>query len=120
MPACGKRETAGKLTEYCPLTAVNFGQYDYSGIVLNRSPMIRRRIPEKGTHAYKARGNLMCQISSAAPLISVCRRSLAEALAACQSFPMITQQSADAVLARHVATTAPWHSRDASDHGRRS
>ncbi len=33
--------------------AVNFAQYDFSGLTLNRSPLIRAAIPEQGTPAYE-------------------------------------------------------------------
>ncbi|KAK9829773.1 hypothetical protein WJX72_007819 [[Myrmecia] bisecta] len=34
--------------------AVNFGQYDFSGFMPNRSPMTRKALPAKGSAAYKA------------------------------------------------------------------
>jgi len=33
--------------------AVNFGQYDFSGLLLNRSSKIRKQFPEKGSAGYK-------------------------------------------------------------------
>jgi Lipoxygenase len=33
--------------------AVNFGQYDFSGLLLNRSSKIRKEFPEKGSAEYK-------------------------------------------------------------------
>nr|AFK44000.1 unknown [Medicago truncatula] len=33
--------------------AVNFGQYPYGGLILNRPTMTRRLIPEKGTKEYE-------------------------------------------------------------------
>ena len=32
---------------------MNFSQYDYSGLALNRSSLIRDVIPDEGTPAYK-------------------------------------------------------------------
>jgi hypothetical protein len=33
--------------------AVNFGQYDFSGLLLNRSSKIRKQFPERGSEEYK-------------------------------------------------------------------
>ena len=40
-------------TAWRALSAVNFAQYDYTGLTLNRSPLIRDAIPEKGSPAYQ-------------------------------------------------------------------
>ena len=60
--------------------AVNFGQYDYSGIVLNRSPMIRRRLPDEGSHAYKVSRKTPRSASQTQVLLSCTVHSVSLAL----------------------------------------
>ena len=45
-----------QLTRVMCCAAVNFAQYDFSGLTLNRSPLIRAAIPEEGTPAYEVLG----------------------------------------------------------------
>ena len=42
---------------------MNFAQYDYSGLPLNRSPLIRAAIPEEGTHAYRVMSRVLSRYS---------------------------------------------------------
>jgi hypothetical protein len=42
------------------LGAVNFAQYDFSGLTLNRSPLIRAAIPDEGTPDYAVRSCQGC------------------------------------------------------------
>ena len=46
--------------------AVNFAQYDFSGLTLNRSPLIRATIPEQGNLAYEVRPSQLEAPSAAA------------------------------------------------------
>lgn len=59
-PACEPAQPISQLLSHsCLSAAVNFGQYDFTGLVLNASSLVRRPMPAPGDAAYQV-GACVC------------------------------------------------------------